>query len=219
MPRTSCRSTPHRWRYRGIVAESSSRSGPRRLPASVQAWFRPTRHPVQTPARRGHGGVASRRVDVVVSQPRSTPPCPQLDVAGTLSEGLPRRFRDTTTDPALADSTCGAPSAALHRSSIVVRGWRYTAAARRRASTATAACRRAATRRASASSLGRAAVHSSAAGDPGYYRCGEMRRRRRLCADRAACRFSSRGTSLSRSKPVRGAERDRHVVDAAGVQL
>ena len=43
----------------------------------------------------------------------------------------------------------------------------------------------------------------------GYYRCGEMRRRRRLCADRAACRFSSRGTSLSRPKPVRGIERDR----------
>ena len=106
---------------------------PRRLPAGARACSRPTRHPVQTPARRGHGGVASRRVDAVVSQPRSTPPSPQLDVAGTLGEGLPRRFRDTATDPALADSTCGAPSGALHRPSIVVSGWRYTAAARRRA--------------------------------------------------------------------------------------
>ena len=68
---------------------------PRRLPAGAQACSRPTRHPVQTPARRCHGGVASRRVDAVVSQPRSRPPSPQLDVAGTLGEGLPRRFRDT----------------------------------------------------------------------------------------------------------------------------
>ena len=67
----------------------------------------------------------SRRVDAVVSQPRSTPPCPQLDVAGTLSEGLPRRFRDTTTDPAFTNSMCGAASSALQRSSIVVSGWRY----------------------------------------------------------------------------------------------
>ena len=39
-------------------------------------------------------------MDVVVSQPRSTPPSPQLDVAGTPSEGLPRRFRDTSDGPA-----------------------------------------------------------------------------------------------------------------------
>ncbi len=83
---------------------------PRRLSAGARACFRPTRHPVQTPARRGHGGVASRRVDAVVSQPRSTPPSSQLDVAGTLGEGLPRRLRDTATDPARADRTCGAPS-------------------------------------------------------------------------------------------------------------
>ena len=87
LPRTSCRRSPQRQWYRGIVAESSPRSGPRRRPAIVQAWFRPTRHPVQTPARRGHGGVASRRAAVVVSQPRSTPPSLQLDVAGTLAKG------------------------------------------------------------------------------------------------------------------------------------
>ncbi len=144
VPRTPCRRAPYLRRYRGIVAESSPRSGPRRLPAIVQAWFRPTRHPVQTPARRCHGGVTSRRVDAVVSQPRSRPPSPQLDVAGTPGEGLPRRFRDTCIDPALADSTCGAPSGALHRPSIVVSGWGYTAAARRRAVTAAAGRRRAA---------------------------------------------------------------------------
>ena len=84
-----------RRRYRGIVARVMTSECPRRLPAGAQAWLRPTRHPVQTPARRCHGGVTSRRVDAVVSQPRSTPPSPQLDVAGTLGEGLPRRFRDT----------------------------------------------------------------------------------------------------------------------------
>ena len=123
VPRTYCRSAPHRRRYRGVVAESSPRSGPQRLPAIVQAWFRPTRHPVQTPARRCHGGVTSRRVDVVVSQPRSTPPSPQLDVAGTPGEGLPRRLRDTRAEPACSDKVCGAPSGALHRPLIVVSGW------------------------------------------------------------------------------------------------
>ena len=95
-----------------------------------------TRHPVQTPARRCHRGVPSRRVDAVVSQPRSTPPSPQLDVAGTPGEGLPRRLRDTDDRPACSDKMCGAPSGALQRPSIVVRGWGYTAAARRRAATA-----------------------------------------------------------------------------------
>ena len=51
----------------------------------------------------------SRRVDVVVSQPRSTPPSPQLDVAGTLSEGLPQRFRDAADRSGHSDWTCGAP--------------------------------------------------------------------------------------------------------------
>jgi len=67
------------------------------------------RHPVQTPARRYHGGIISRRVDAVVSQPRSTPPSPQLDVAGTLSEGLPQRFRDAADRSGHSDWTCGAP--------------------------------------------------------------------------------------------------------------
>ncbi len=130
--------------HTGSLAVSRSRRRvvtsecPRRLPAIVQARFRPTRHPVQTPARRCHGSVPSRRVDAVVSQPRSRPPSPQLDVAGTPSEGLPRRFRDTADDAVCSDKTCGAPSAAMHRPSIVVSGWRYTAAACRRAA-ATAA--------------------------------------------------------------------------------
>jgi hypothetical protein len=51
----------------------------------------------------------SRRVDAVVSQPRSRPPSPQLDVAGTPGEGLPRRFRDTNDRPACSDKVCGAP--------------------------------------------------------------------------------------------------------------
>ena len=45
----------------------------------------------------------------------------------TLSEGQPRRFRDTNDRPASADRTCGAPSSALQRSSIVVSGWGCTA--------------------------------------------------------------------------------------------
>ena len=64
-------------------------SGPQRLPAAAPACARPTRHPDQTPARRALGdaalrhqcGITSRRVDAVVSQPRSRSPCPQLDVA------------------------------------------------------------------------------------------------------------------------------------------
>ena len=138
----------------GVIASEC----PRRLPAGAQVCLRPTRHPVQTPARRGHRGVASRHVDAVVSQPQSRPPSLQVDVAGTLGKGLPRRLRDTPTDPAIADKVCGAPSAALHRPSIVVSGCGYTAAARRRASTAATACRRAATsagRRRAATAAGR----------------------------------------------------------------
>jgi hypothetical protein len=71
---------------RGVIASEC----PRRLPVAAQACSRPTRHPVQTPARDtqgrppphcgpvlGRGGIAAA----------STPLCPQLDVAGTLSEG------------------------------------------------------------------------------------------------------------------------------------
>ena len=114
----------------GGIAESSQshhlRSGPRRLPVGARACSRPTRHPVQTPARRCHGGVASRRVDVVVSQPRSRPPSPQLDVAGTLSEGLPRRFRDTNDrSGVLRPNVRGSHLPLCSDPSIVVRGWGY----------------------------------------------------------------------------------------------
>src|SRR5688572_7322177 len=51
----------------------------------------------------------------------------------TLSEGLPRRFRDTVNRSGYADRACGAPSFALQRPCIVVRGCGYTTAARRRA--------------------------------------------------------------------------------------
>ena len=113
----------------GVIASEC----PRRLPAGARACSRPTRHPVQTPARRCHGGVSSRRVDAVVSQPRSRPPSPQLDVAGTPGEGLPRRFRDTCIDPALADSPCGPPSCAVPLRFLGVRGGGHPAAAWRRA--------------------------------------------------------------------------------------
>ena len=48
LPRTFCRSTPHRRRYRGIVAESSLQSAPRRLPVAA----RPARGPRDTRSKR-----------------------------------------------------------------------------------------------------------------------------------------------------------------------
>ena len=65
-------------------------------------------------------------------QPRSTPPSPQLDVAGTLSEGC---LDDSAIPPpsGVRRQTCGAPI--FRAATILDRGQRlgYTAAARRRA--------------------------------------------------------------------------------------
>ena len=132
VPRTCGRagSLPVSRNRRGVMTSECRR----RLPVEAQAWFRPTRHPVQTPARRCRGGGTSRRVDAVVSQPRSTPPSPQLDVAGTPSEGclddsaIPRpsgvRRQDVRGNPLRSATILN-----------VVSGWGYTAAAWRRAAT------------------------------------------------------------------------------------
>ena len=61
----------------GGIAESSRSHAsecPRRLPVATRACLRPTRHPVQTPARAMYGGhrcIASRCLVAVVSQPRA----------------------------------------------------------------------------------------------------------------------------------------------------
>jgi hypothetical protein len=86
---------------RRVVVVSRNRCGvitsecPRRLPVIDQTLLRPTRHPVQTPARRCRGGV--RLADAAIGSragawTRCIPAATrlrraQVDVAGTLSEG------------------------------------------------------------------------------------------------------------------------------------
>jgi cholesterol transport system auxiliary component len=74
------------------VARNRAESSPRVVRDVYLRLFRRGFGPRDTRSKRrlrdaGHRRIASRRVDVVVSQPRSRPPSPQLDVAGTLSEG------------------------------------------------------------------------------------------------------------------------------------
>ncbi len=93
------------------------KSGPRRLPAADETSSRPTRHPVQTPARRGRCGL--RLTDAAVGSradvwTRCIPAATrlrraQVDVADHSERRPPRRFRDTSDRPACADKTCGAP--------------------------------------------------------------------------------------------------------------
>jgi hypothetical protein len=102
-----------------------------------------TRHPVQTPARRCHGGLPL--VDATAGSPagawtRCIPAatrdrCAQVDVADYSKRRLPRRFRDTNGVRRAPTECAGHSSSALQRPSIVVSGWGYTAAGRRRAAT------------------------------------------------------------------------------------
>ena len=116
---------------------------PRRLAAEARACSRPPRHPVQTPARRGHGGVASRRVDVVVCPASTIPRCQRpfgvrrQDVRGTLFSSVPSVDRGDrpTGHPgrAAASYSCRAAATAsgraAARSVISLRGWRAAAGA------------------------------------------------------------------------------------------
>jgi hypothetical protein len=115
---------------------------PRRLPVIDQAWSRPrdTRSKRRladvtvASARRCRGG--SRAGAWTRCIPAATRhPCAHVDVADHSKRRSPRRLRDTTDRSACADRMCGAPSSAVQRSSIVVSGWGYTVAGRRRAAT------------------------------------------------------------------------------------